>query len=332
MSKERNITSVAPDEVKSVVDKYTGLYEGDIKKRKAQHQLIASHYYDLVTDLYEFGWGQSFHFAPRLRGESFKASLLRHEYFIADQLSLRPGMEVLDVGCGVGGPMRNIALYSGASITGISNNAGHIERAKVITRNVPSPRNFIYGDYMQIPVSDDSFDGAFTIESTPHAPDKTALFREILRILRPRACFAGYEYCMTSIFDTNNKVHKRIKQDLELGGGIPEITGQAEVCAAIRSAGFELLDICDLAPRSDPQTSWYRALEGRDFSLASIPRTPTGRTLVNWVLRTGEMLRILPKGTTEVSTMLNRGADAFVEAGRAGIFTPMLFFLARKPG
>jgi len=25
----------------------------------------------LITDFYEYGWGQSFHFAPRNRGESF---------------------------------------------------------------------------------------------------------------------------------------------------------------------------------------------------------------------------------------------------------------------
>ena len=26
----------------------------------------------LITDFYEYGWGQSFHFAPRNRGESFE--------------------------------------------------------------------------------------------------------------------------------------------------------------------------------------------------------------------------------------------------------------------
>ena len=29
-------------------------------------------YYDLVTDFYEYGWGSSFHFAPRVPGESFR--------------------------------------------------------------------------------------------------------------------------------------------------------------------------------------------------------------------------------------------------------------------
>ena len=32
-----------------------------------------------------------------------------------------------------------------------------------------------------------------------------------------------------------------------------------------------------------------------------------------------------------VSTLLNRAADALAEGGKSGIFTPMYFFLVRKP-
>ena len=44
---------------------------------------MVNDYYDLVTDFYEYGWGQSFHFAPRHKGESFEASLVRHELYLA---------------------------------------------------------------------------------------------------------------------------------------------------------------------------------------------------------------------------------------------------------
>ena len=72
----------------------------EYKKGRAagHHQASSDHYYDLVTHLYEFGWGRSFHMAPWRRGESFKASLPRHEHFLADRLTLNPGMQVLDVG------------------------------------------------------------------------------------------------------------------------------------------------------------------------------------------------------------------------------------------
>ena len=316
--------------MKSVVDQYTGLHDANSERRKERYQLLVNNYYDLATDFYEFGWGQSWHFAPQQRGESFKASLLRHERFLADRLSLRPGMQVLDVGCGVGGPMGTLARQYGASFVGINNNAYQIERAKVHTRDVQSLCRFIHGDFMQIPEDDDHYDAAMAIEATPHAPDKNAAFREIFRVLRPGACFAGYEWCLTEDFDPRNAEHLRIKKDIEMGNGLPDIALTLEVCDALRTAGFELLEARDLAPESHPETPWYRALQGRDLSLTSIPRTPVGRALTNMALRIGERLRVVPGGTATVSTLLNRGADALVEGGKSGVFTPMFFFLARK--
>ena len=331
-SNSRSLADLAPDQVKSVVDGYTAIYDAGLESRKERYESLVNHYYDLVTDFYEFGWGQSFHFAPRRRGESFKASLLRHQHFLADRLSLEPGMQVLDVGCGVGGPMSALARYSGASFVGINNNAYQIERAKLHTRDVQSLCRFIHGDYMRIPEGDDRFDAAFAIESMPHAPDKTGAFREIFRVLHPGACFAGYEWCLTDTFEPGNAEHQRIKNDIMVGDALPDIAVTSEICTALRMAGFELLEARDRAPESDPETPWYRALQGRDLSLASIPRTPFGRALTNLTLRVGERLRLVPEGARAVSTLLNAGADALVEGGRSGVFTPMYFFLARKPG
>ena len=330
-SSSHSLAGLAPDEVKSVVDQYTGLQDSDLERRIERYHVLVNQYYDLATDFYEFGWGQLFHFAPRRRGESFRASLLRHERFLADKLALKPGMQVLDVGCGVGGPMGTLARYTGANFVGINNNAYQIERAKVHTRDVQSLCRFIHGDYMHIPEGDDHYDGAIDIEATPHAPDKTAVFKEIFRVLRPGACFAGYEWCLTEHFDPRNAEHMRIKKHIMTGSGLPDIADTSEVCTALRRAGFEFLEGRDLAPDADPKMPWYRALQGRDLSLTSIPRTPVGRALTNLVLRVSERLRLAPEGTTAVSTLLNEGADALVEGGESGIFTPMFFFLARKP-
>ncbi|MDE0342446.1 MAG: methyltransferase domain-containing protein [Deltaproteobacteria bacterium] len=331
-SKPRSLADLAPDEVKSTVDGYTQIHDAGLERRKENYRSFVNRYCDLATDFYEFGWGQSFHFAPRRRGESFKASLVRHQHFLAERLSLKPGMQVIDVGCGVGGPMGNLARHSGASFVGINNNAYQIGRAKLHTRDVLSLCRFIHGDYMQIPDEDDCYDAAFSIEATVHAPDKTALFQEIFRILRPGACFASYEWCLTEIFDPLNAEHQRIKDEIILGGGVPDVPSTSESCAALQRAGFELLEARDRAPEADPEMPWYRPLQGRDLSLSSIPRTPFGRALTNLTLRVGERLRLFPEGARAVSTILNAGADALVDGGRSGVFTPMFFVLARKPG
>ncbi len=33
------------------------------EERKANYEEVVNSYYDLATDFYEYGWGQSFHFA-----------------------------------------------------------------------------------------------------------------------------------------------------------------------------------------------------------------------------------------------------------------------------
>ncbi len=327
----RSLADLAPDEVKSVVEQYSGIHDAGVERRRERYRSFVNHYYDLVTDFYEFGWGQSFHFAPRRRGESFKASQLGHQHFLADHLSLEPGMQVLDVGCGVGGPMGALARYSGASFVGLNNNAYQIERAKAHTRDVRSLCRFIHGDYMQIPDGDHRYDAAIAIESMPHAPDKTAAFREIFRVLRPGACFAGYDWCLTEDFDPRDADHVRIRDAIVEGDALPDIARTSEIGTALRAAGFELVEHGDRASASDPTTPWYRALQGRDLNLRSIPRTPFGRAMTNLVLRVGEKLRAFPEGTTAVSSLLNKTADALVDGGKAGIFTPMFFFLARKP-
>lgn len=306
---------------------------GDCETRTREYKTMANNFYDLVTDFYEFGWGHSFHFAPRKLHEKFKDSLKRHENFLTDTLSLKPGMKVLDIGCGVGGPLRHIAKTSGADVLGVNNNAYQLSKADKYVKKEGLERqcSFLKCDFMQIPLENASVDGMYAIEATCHAPDKTALFSELFRLLKPGASFAGYEWCLTDKYDASNADHRRIKKAIEEGNGLPDIASMPSVIKSLQDAGFEVVSYKDKALESDAKTPWYRALTGKDFSLSSIPRTPVGRFLTKGLTRLLEALRIAPKGTTQVSAFLNNGADSLVESGEAGIFTPMFFFHARKP-
>ncbi|PQQ04956.1 Cycloartenol-C-24-methyltransferase -like protein [Prunus yedoensis var. nudiflora] len=126
-------------EVLSAVEKYEKYHVchgGEEEARKSNYTDMVNKYYDLVTSFYEYGWGESFHFAPRWKGESLRESIKRHEHFLALQLGLKPGQKVLDVGCGIGGPLREIARFSSASITGLNNNEYQITRGKELNRIV----------------------------------------------------------------------------------------------------------------------------------------------------------------------------------------------------
>ena len=329
--------AVARDKVASRLSDYEQRYIGAERKgldeRKQDYKNFVNTYYDLVTDFYEYGWGQSFHFAPRTPKESFAASLARHEHYMAHMLALRPGMLVLDLGCGVGGPLREIARFSGASIVGVNDNAYQLEHARKHTEEAGLSHlvEYVKCDYMCINAPDNVFDAVYGIEATCHAPDKAGVYGEVFRLLKPGACFGNYEYCLTELYDELDPKHWRIKTDIEIDSGLPDIPYQYQTDQALREVGFDVLETRDLALQVGPGIPWYEPLIGSRLSLASFRSSRLGRRVTRSLLRVLEALKMVPRGTIQVSTMLDSSASALAEAGRLGIFTPMYFQLARKP-
>lgn len=148
-------------------------------------------FYSLVTDIYEWGWGQSFHFAPRcvvrqnaarrqqrvralagrrhlirpptrapcrLVGQDDHTSEVAHEVHLAACLQVMPGESVLDSGCGVGGPMRRIASRTGAKVTGITINNYQVERAKKHNAAVGVEKitDVVQGNFLNMPFPDEA--------------------------------------------------------------------------------------------------------------------------------------------------------------------------------
>ena len=301
--------------------------------RKTDYRNFENTYYDLVTDFFEYGWGQSFHFAPRAADESFAASLARHEHYIAHRLGLGPGMTAVDVGCGVGGPLLEIARFSGARIVGVNNNAMQLARAarRGEAAGLAHLADWLKCDFMSVDAPDASFDAAYSIEATCCAPDKAGVYGEVFRLLRPGGSFAAYEYCLTDRFRADDPAHRRLRADIEHGGGLPDIARPQEVDDALRTVGFELVDARDLAAEAPPGIPWYEPLVGSGLSFASMRSSAAGRRVTHGSLWLLERLGIVPRGTTRVSSLLGLCAVALAEAGRLGIFTPMYFVHARKP-
>jgi sterol 24-C-methyltransferase len=327
--------SMAPERVRDAIDAYADLQGGggnaSLEARKERYAELVRGYYDLVTDFYEYGWGRSFHFATRRRGESLQKALARHQQYLAERLGLTQNMRVLDVGCGVGGPMREIAAFSGASVIGVNNNAYQLAKCERYNRDskLSGQCSLLNADFMSIPCADDVFDAIYAIEATCHAADRKALFTELKRLLRPGGLFAGYEWCLTNAFDAADKEHVAIKDGIVRGSGLPDLTHWSMVDEALIGAGFELLEARDVAAESDPP--WYSTLQGRDLSLSSILRTGVGQRVTHMGVRLLETLCVAPAGATDISNLLMGAGRNLVAGGVHGTFTPMYFFMARKP-
>jgi sterol 24-C-methyltransferase len=65
-------------------------------------------------------------------------------------MDLKDNMRVLDVGCGVGGPAREIVKFAGVNVMGLNNNDYQIERATRYAEKegLSDKLKFTKGDFM----------------------------------------------------------------------------------------------------------------------------------------------------------------------------------------
>ena len=315
--------------------------EATRKERRDEYATLTRHYYNLATDLYEYGWAQSFHFCRFSKGEPFRQALARHEHYLALQMGVKEGMNVLDVGCGVGGPARKIAKFTGASIVGLNNNDYQIERAGIYAQQegLGEQVKFVKGDFMQMAFPDASFDAVYAIEATVHAPSLEGVYGEIFRVLKPGGVFGVYEWLMTDAYDNSNPRHRQIRLDIEQGDGISNMEKIEVGVKAMKAVGFELEVNEDMADRPDNSLPWYWPLSGDLKYMQSVWDFPTlarmthlGRGIAHRLVGVLEMLRIAPRGTRKTADSLAVAADALVAGGRDKLFTPMYLMVGRKPG
>lgn len=100
-------------------------------------------------------------------------------------------MTVLDVGCGVGGPAREIAHFTDANIVGLNNNGFQVDRATKYTAAAGLSHKITYtkGDFMAMAdqFGENSFDAVYAIEATCHAPVCEGVYGEVYKVLKPGA-------------------------------------------------------------------------------------------------------------------------------------------------
>lgn len=334
------------DEFSSSVNDYEGMFNGarqetgaisteqSINERKDRYADMVNHFYNLVTDFYEYGWGQSFHFAPRFKNEDFLQSIRRAEYYLALRMGVQSNYKLLDVGCGVGGPMRNISIFTGCKIEGITINQYQVNCGNRYNEEfgLANRCHSNQGDFQKLPWNEDTFDCAYQIEATCHSPDRVHTFKGIFKCLKPGGYFTGYEWVMTDRYDPNNKDHVRVKEGIEVGNGLPTLVHYDVIIQNLKDAGFEVIDSHD-ANRGQfnaNEIPWFETLKGQ-MSLSGFRMTHIGRMCTHAMVMLLETFMIAPRGSTKVSALLNATALDLVEGGEYGIFTPSFFFLARKP-
>jgi MPBQ/MSBQ methyltransferase len=156
-------------------------------------QSVAEAYDRWTNDaLLERLWGDHVHlghYGTPARGRDFRQAKVDfvHELVRWSGLDqLPPGSTVLDVGCGIGGSARILARDYGLDVLAISISPAQIARARALTPAPLAPHcRFAVMDALALDLPNATFDAVWSVEASPHMPDKQRYVDELLRVLRP---------------------------------------------------------------------------------------------------------------------------------------------------
>ncbi|MGC8489867.1 MAG: class I SAM-dependent methyltransferase [Clostridia bacterium] len=111
------------------------------------------------------------------------------------RIQITPDMNVLDIGSGLGGGARVIAMETQCRVTGIDVAPGLVLAATELTRRtgLQDRVSFVTGDALQLPFPDSLFDHVWCHYVTMNVRDKCGMAREVARVLKPGGRFSVVE-------------------------------------------------------------------------------------------------------------------------------------------
>lgn len=205
---------------------------------------LVNRYYTLCIPFYREFLGEHWHTGYySAEGSIGPADQLRMERLVAASAGVAKGCEVLDVGCGVGGPACHLARTTGARIRGLTPNRMQLQiaRESAQRQTLWSQVTFDQGYAGALPYPDGTFDVVLFFESPCHFPDRAQFFSEAWRVLKPSGRLAGQDW-LAKENATDSPWAKRICSTW----AIPELGTVSSYAALMTDAGFSIDLACDM--------------------------------------------------------------------------------------
>jgi cyclopropane-fatty-acyl-phospholipid synthase len=212
-----------------------------LRHSKARDAAAISHHYDVSNTFYEWVLGPSMTYTcacfPKANSTLEKAQ--EHKYdLVARKLGLRPGMRLLDVGCGWGGMVRHAARHYGVQALGVTLSRQQAEwAAKAIADDgLGDLAEVRFSDYRDI--REGGFDAVSSIGLTEHigARNLPAYFRFLRSKLRPQGRLLNHSITRPTTTEpprTRGFIDKYVFPDGEL-------EGVGAIISAMQDNGFEV--------------------------------------------------------------------------------------------
>lgn len=217
---------------------------------------VARHY-DQLDRFYREIWGEHVHHGLWETGrENSDEAVLAMSHLVAAKAALVPGAEVCDLGCGYGGTSRLLADEYGARVTGLTVSPTQ-QRYAAEAAQTPGNPLYLVEDWMRNQRPNGAFDALVAIESTEHMLDKSRVFSEAARVLKPGGRLVVCAWLAGDALKPWQVRH--LVEPVCREGRLPAMGTEEDYVAWMEQAGFvmkEQLDVSQKVSRTWPLCAW----------------------------------------------------------------------------
>lgn len=147
-------------------------------------------HYDIVSPYYRALWGEHLHHGYWIRGdESKEKAQLQLVEHLAQLANVKPGSDVLDIGCGFGASSLYLAKHYHAAATGITISPVQVEMAIQAAARAQLDAKFLLMDAEAMNFQK-QFDVLWSVESISHYQNIQGFFASAAKLLKPGGSFA----------------------------------------------------------------------------------------------------------------------------------------------